>query len=89
MDDLTALAKEGDDSVRSQAIIAFTNGDEPTVRAALKAHSTAPSKPALSQEDAQHKALKDAFKRASKAARRRFVTDHVAELRALLDEVAE
>lgn len=81
--DLTAIAKEGDDTARSQAIISFSNGEAKSVKAALSAGQ---SKPVKSPVEAAHEGLLKAFARAPMEAKRRFVRDYADELRGLLED---
>lgn len=85
--DLQAIAKEGDEHERSQAIIAFSNGEAPTVKKALAARKV---KVAVKDPvELEHHGLLNAFRRASKEAKRRFVRDMADELRALLPSDTE
>jgi len=76
--DLIALGKEGDAHKRSQAIIALSNGEVKSVKAALAARAkNTPVKDPISEA---HLGLLKAFNRAPKEAQRRFVQDVAAEL---------
>jgi ParB family chromosome partitioning protein len=68
--DLEALSKEGDDHTRSQAIIRWSNGETKTLRDALKAGK---SRAKTDPTDAAFQKLLAAWRRASPAARRRFL----------------
>lgn len=79
--DLTAIAKEGDEGERSQAIIAFSNGDAKSVKAALSARQNTPVKSPVQKA---HEGLMNAFRRAPMQAKRSFVRDNVDELEQLI-----
>lgn len=68
--DLEALSKEGDDHTRSQAIIRWSNGETKTLRDALKADK---NRAKTDPTDAAFQKLLAAWRRASPAARRRFL----------------
>lgn len=81
--DLEAIAKEGDQQRRTQAIISFSNGTAKNVRAALKSGK---AKPVKTPVEVAHEGLVNAFRRAPMAAKRRFVRDCAEELQELLDD---
>jgi ParB family chromosome partitioning protein len=89
MDDLYELAKIQNSGERYYVIDALAGGKTKKASAARKAYLVERGEgPAPKEEkDAAHRRLVDAFKRAPKVARRRFVEDHADELRALLDEI--
>jgi len=80
--DLIALGKESDARKRSQAIIAFTNGEGKSVKAALAAR--AGNTPVKDPVNEAHRGLLNAFRRAPMEAKRRFVQDMDEELRGLM-----
>lgn len=89
MDDLYALAKIEATGERYYVIDALAEGKAKKASAARSAYLAERGEgPAPKEEkDAAHRRLVDAFKRAPKVARRRFVEDHADELSALLDEI--
>ncbi len=84
LSDLQTLGKCGDATARRAVCEVLSRGEAKNAKAALDAQSAAPSKTAISPIDAETQKVKAAWARASKAARRRFVEDHRAELEALM-----
>ena len=81
--DLTALAKEGDERARTDAILEFTRGNSKSVKKALSARTSGPIK---SPVEKASEGLINAFRRAPKEARRRFVKTYIEELQELIDD---
>ena len=86
--DLVALAKITDDSERSKVCIALTNGEAKNVGAARRqiAAETGAAEAPVSPEEAAYRRLVDAWTRAPKRAKRSFLEEYGADLRALQDE---
>ena len=84
LSDLQTLGKCGDATARRAVCEVLSRGEAKNAKAALDAQNAAPSKAAISSIDAETQKVKTAWARASKAARRRFVEDHRAELEALM-----
>ncbi|MEQ5870217.1 ParB N-terminal domain-containing protein [Sagittula sp. NFXS13] len=89
--DLTDISKIGEPSERYYVINALAKGEAKKASAARKAYraeqGTGPTP--RDATDAAHMRLSDAWSRANKAARRRFLEDLGAEVQALLDEIHE
>lgn len=91
LSDLQTIAKVGDDHERSQICIALTNGDAKSASDAARQYAAKQGETPAGKDpvDEAFKALLTAWKRAPKAARRRFVADAHDELSDLLsDEMA-
>lgn len=84
--DLTALAKTGDEGARSKACIAFTNGDAKSIKEALSKGS---EKPVKAPVEEHYLRLRQAFERAPKPSRKRFVRQHLSDLTLLIREIGE
>jgi ParB family chromosome partitioning protein len=84
LSDLQTLGKCGDATARRAVCEVLSRGEAKNAKAALDAQNAAPNKAAISPIDAETQKVKAAWARASKAARRRFVEDHRAELEALM-----
>ena len=89
--DLTEIGKIADDRERSQVCIALSNGDVKNAAAARQSYAVknGATPPPQSAVEAEFKTLSMAWKRASKAARRRFLERYEIEVGALLSEVEE
>lgn len=86
--DLVALASIAEDAERSAVCISLTNGAAKNVNAARKAYaaSTGRAAPELSADEKAQARLFDAWERAPKATKRRFVDEFGDDLRGLMDD---
>jgi ParB family chromosome partitioning protein len=84
--DLQIIAKCGEVEDRKAICDALAAGDAKSAAAALKARRARPGDAIRSAADNEYRKLMDAYARASKEARRRFVRDKAGDLEALLAE---
>lgn len=92
MDDLYVISKVADATERSFVVEALSSGATRKASAARKlwkAEQGQGPAPILSNTDKTHVRLEDAWKRASKEARRRFLDAYGAEVQAQLDEMRD
>jgi len=89
LSDLQVLGKCGDPVAREMVCRAMSTGAAKNAAGALRAYKAPPGQKALSDEDQKYLKINEAWTRASKAAKRQFVTQRAAELRALLLDADE
>ncbi|MGD1880816.1 MAG: ParB/RepB/Spo0J family partition protein [Paracoccaceae bacterium] len=87
LQDLELMAKTTDAKDRDVIVRGLASGEAKSAKDALSRHRGNPSA-TISPEDQKYLRLIDAFKRCPKARQRRFVSEHLEELQALIWEVS-